>query len=97
MGSMLGACCGSLLLSCGLITPEQLPTLLVLGMAGLFAASVRTPLTGTALVMEMAGCHQLAPLVVLTSCIAALAASRLGVEPVYDSLRRRILVRQKSC
>lgn len=96
MGSMLGACCGSLLLSCGLITPEQLPTLLVLGMAGLFAASVRTPLTGTALVMEMAGCHLLAPLVVLTSCIAALAASRLGVEPVYDSLRRRILVRQKS-
>ena len=94
-GGMAGACCASPLLAWGLIAPDQVPTLLVLGMAGLFAATVRAPLTGAALVVEMAGCHALAPLVVLTAYIAALAASRLGVEPVYDSLRRRVLLRHR--
>ena len=95
-GGMAGACCASPLLAWGLIAPDQMPTLLVLGMAGLFAATVRAPLTGAALVVEMAGCHAVAPLVVLTSYIAALTASRLGVEPVYDSLRRRVLERRQS-
>ena len=73
-----------------------MPTLLVLGMAGLFAATVRAPLTGSALVVEMAGCHAVAPLVVLTAYIAAFAASRLGVEPVYSGLRRRVLQRSRT-
>lgn len=92
-GGMAGACCASPLIACGLLAPGQTPTLLVLGMAGLFAATVRAPLTGAALVVEMAGCHALAPLVVLTAWIAAFTASRLGVEPVYDGLRRRVLLR----
>ena len=94
-GAMLGACCAAPLISWGCIAPEQTSTLLVLGMAGLFAATVRAPLTGAALVVEMAGCHALAPLVALTAFIAALTASRMGAEPVYDSLRRRALQRAR--
>lgn len=95
-GGMAGACCAAPLLACGLLDPGQMPTLLVLGMAGLFAATVRAPLTGSALVVEMAGCHAVAPLVVLTAYIAAFAASRLGVEPVYSGLRRRVLQRSRT-
>lgn len=95
-GGMAGACCAAPLLACGLLDPGQTSTLLVLGMAGLFAATVRAPLTGSALVVEMAGCHAVAPLVVLTAYIAAFTASRLGVAPVYDGLRRRVLQRGRN-
>lgn len=60
-------------------------------MSGLFAASVRAPLTGAALLLEMTGAFHNAPVVVLTAYIAAFTANALHVEPVYDSLRRRCL------
>ena len=75
----------------GLVAPEQTATLLVLGMAGLFSASVRTPLTGAALVMEMCGGFHLAPAVLLTAFAAAFTANALHSTPVYDSLKERIL------
>ena len=71
-----------------------IPLLLVLGMGGMFAATVRAPLTGAALVVEMARCPLSAPAVLLTAVTASLVASRLGGEPVYDSLKRRILRRR---
>ena len=70
--------------------------LLVLGMGGLFAATVRAPLTGAALVVEMAACPLSAPAVLLTAWIAARLARRLGGVPVYDSLKARIL-RRRAC
>ena len=63
----------------------------VLGMAGLFSASVRTPLTGAALVMEMCGGFHLAPAVLLAAFAAAFTANALHSTPVYDSLKERIL------
>ncbi|MEU8779119.1 ClC family H(+)/Cl(-) exchange transporter [Streptomyces sp. NPDC048606] len=62
----------------------------VVGMAALFAAVVRAPVTGVVLVVEMTGTTTLlVPL--LTACFAAtLTADRLESEPVYDSLRRRM-------
>lgn len=91
MGSLAGACATAL---CNLalpVPPEQTATVLTLGMAGLFAASVRAPLTGAALLLEMTGAFHNAPVVVLTAYVAAFTANALHVEPVYDSLRRRCL------
>lgn len=93
-GSLAGACVAAPLLQAGIILPDQVPVLLVLGMGSLFAATVRAPLTGAALVMEMAGCFSAAPAVIPASLLAALLASRLGGMPVYDSLKLRILRRQ---
>ena len=87
-GSMAGALLAAPLRDAGLVAPEQTATLLVLGMAGLFSASVRTPLTGAALVMEMCGGFHLAPAVLLA---AAFTANALHSTPVYDSLKERIL------
>ncbi|MFD3327919.1 ClC family H(+)/Cl(-) exchange transporter [Streptomyces sp. NPDC058701] len=65
----------------------------VVGMAALFTAAVRAPVTGIALVVEMTGATSLlVPL--LTACFAAtLTADRMGSAPVYDSLRLRMLDR----
>lgn len=79
----------------GLVAPEQTATLLVLGMAGLFSASVRTPLTGAALVMEMCGGFHLAPAVLLAAFAAAFTANALHSTPVYDSLKERILEQRR--
>ncbi|MEV6951045.1 chloride channel protein [Streptomyces sp. NPDC051183] len=63
------------------------------GMAALFAGVVRAPLTGVVLVVEMTGTSVLlVPL--LVACFAAtVTADRLESEPIYDSLRRRMLER----
>lgn len=93
-GSLLGACVASPLLEQGWLHADEIPLLLVLGMGGMFAATVRAPLTGAALVVEMARCPFSAPAVLLTAFTASLVASRLGGEPVYDGLKRRILRRR---
>lgn len=65
----------------------------VVGMAGVFTGVVRAPLTGTVLVVEMTGADALL-LPLLIACFAAtVTADRLGSEPVYDTLRRRMLER----
>ncbi|MCX5308027.1 ClC family H(+)/Cl(-) exchange transporter [Streptomyces sp. NBC_00160] len=65
----------------------------VVGMAGVFTGVVRAPLTGTVLVVEMTGAGALL-LPLLIACFAAtVTADRLGSEPVYDTLRRRMLER----
>jgi CIC family chloride channel protein len=65
-------------------------SLAIVGMTALFAAVVRAPLTGIALVAEMtATTTLLVPMFV--ACFAAiLMATLLGNEPIYDSLRARI-------
>lgn len=94
-GSMAGALLAAPLRDAGLVAPEQTATLLVLGMAGLFSASVRTPLTGAALVMEMCGGFHLAPAVLLAAFAAAFTANALHSTPVYDSLKERILEQRR--
>lgn len=91
MGSLAGACAAAALNLALPIPPAQTATVLTLAMSGLFAASVRAPLTGAALLLEMTGAFHNAPVVVLTAYIAAFTANALHVEPVYDSLRRRCL------
>ncbi|MFD6228731.1 ClC family H(+)/Cl(-) exchange transporter [Streptomyces sp. NPDC060232] len=65
----------------------------VVGMAAVFTGVVRAPLTGIVLVTEMTGAGELL-LPLLAACFAAaVTADRLGSEPVYDTLRRRMLER----
>jgi len=63
----------------------------VVGMAALFTAVVRAPLTGIVLTIEMTGRADLA-LAMLFACLSStLLATAVGSEPIYDSLRRRML------
>ncbi len=58
----------------------------ILGMAAWFTGSVRAPLTGIVLIVEMTGNYQqLLPLAV-TCLLADLTASALGDTPIYEAL-----------
>ena len=63
----------------------------VVGMAAMFSASVRAPLTGIVLIMEMTGLGNQA-ISLMAACIpAAVIPFWLRQEGIYDDLRRRLL------
>ena len=60
-------------------------------MSALFAAVVRAPITGVALVVEMTAItNQFVPLMLATGA-AMISATLTGTEPIYDTLRHRLL------
>lgn len=68
----------------------------VVGMAAMFSASVRAPLTGTVLIIEMTGLGNQA-LSLMAACIpAAVVPFWLGKESIYDDLRRRLFNRPRN-
>lgn len=95
-GAMAGACMASPLLGAGLLDAGQVSCLLILGMAGLFSATVRAPLTGTALILEMSGGWANAPAVLITALVAAYTANFLHSRPVYDRLKDRLAASYES-
>lgn len=63
----------------------------VVGMAALLTATVRAPLTGLALVIEMTGNLALLPMALVASVVADLSAERFGGRPIYEVLLERAL------
>ncbi len=63
--------------------------MVIVGMAGLFAAIVRAPVTGVILITEMTGDFTCLLPLVLVSLIAYLTAEMLGVDPIYTQLLHR--------
>ncbi|MEE9964290.1 MAG: ClC family H(+)/Cl(-) exchange transporter [Propionicimonas sp.] len=76
-----------------LIGDNPVPFVLV-GMASMFTASVRAPLTGVILVVEMASTASLTTVLFAGAAGALFAASLMGAAPIYDSLRERMLARR---
>lgn len=66
----------------------------VVGMAALFTASVRAPLTGIVLTVEMTGRGDLTLALLGAALMAMLVAMLLGSEPIYVTLKRRMLERE---
>jgi H+/Cl- antiporter ClcA len=90
VGALGGALLASVLSGLNVIAADQNATIIVLGMAGLFSATVRAPLTGAALLAEMSGAFSDAPLILITAYLAALTANCLGSPPIYESLKLRL-------
>ena len=89
-GGAIGAAVGGLL---NLISPSTFgnPIYVLVGMSALFAAVVRAPITGVALVVEMTAItNQFVPLMLATGA-AMISATLTGTEPIYDTLRHRLL------
>ena len=89
-GSLWGAVPMSLLAEGGFVAPGGGQACLLLGMAGFFAATVRAPLTGIALVMELSGAWACLPSALVVAFTAFVTANALHCPPVYDSLKSRI-------
>ncbi len=95
---VLGACSGALF--AGVLNYFS-PTLslspvafAVVGMAGLFTASVRAPLTGVVLSVEMTGRGDLTLGLLGASLAAMVVAMLLNSEPIYETLKRRMLAQE---
>jgi len=66
----------------------------VVGMATLFTACVRAPLTGIVLAVEMTGRGDLMLPLLSASLMAMLTTMLLDSEPIYETLKRRMIARQ---
>jgi CIC family chloride channel protein len=95
LGAQLGLFCGAL---CRTAFPDlgiDPEAFAVVGMAAFFTGVVQAPVTGIVLVIEMtAGFTTLLPM--LGACFAAmLVPSLLRSEPIYESLRERVVRHQQ--
>lgn len=66
----------------------------VLGMAGWFTASVRAPLTGMVLILEMTGGHEHLFAIAVVCLCAYLIADQLDPRPIYEALLEQDLRRR---
>jgi CIC family chloride channel protein len=66
----------------------------VVGMATLFTACVRAPLTGIILAVEMTGRGDLIVPLLGASLVAMVVTTLLGSEPIYETLKCRMIERQ---
>ncbi|MFN8471125.1 MAG: H(+)/Cl(-) exchange transporter ClcA [Anaerolineae bacterium] len=68
----------------------------IVGMAAFFVGVVRAPLTGIALVVEMTATTSMLVPLLIAAFGAMLVATLLGGEPIYDTLRERMLRKDPS-
>jgi chloride channel protein, CIC family len=66
----------------------------VVGMGTLFTACVRAPLTGIVLTVEMTGRGDLTLALLGASLMAMLVTMLLNSEPIYETLKRRMIDEQ---
>lgn len=67
----------------------------IAGMGALFAATVRAPITGILLVIEMTNNYYLILPLIITSLGAVITAQMLGGQPIYSQLLHRTLKKDK--
>ncbi len=86
----------------GLIAQSLLPELnidpgmfAIAGMGALFSATVRAPITGILLVIEMTNNYYLILPLIITGLGAVIFAQMLGGQPIYSQLLRRTLRNEK--
>ncbi|MFD1814739.1 ClC family H(+)/Cl(-) exchange transporter [Rhodococcus gannanensis] len=74
--------------------PDLRVPLALVGMAAFFGATVRAPLTGIVLVVEMTATAELTVQMAAATAAAVLVAELAGAAPIYDSLWGRAPVRR---
>jgi len=67
----------------------------VAGMAGIFASTVRAPLTGLVLAIEMTSNYELILPLIATTVTASVITAQLGNEPIYTTLLKRTMANVK--
>lgn len=95
LGAAGGAVLAKLLVLAGWLPAMYYADIIIFGMAAYFASVVKSPVTGSILILEMTGSfqHMLALLVV--SLTAYIVSDLTGGRPVYDELLDRALGKNK--
>lgn len=96
LGTLFGTCFG-------VISAHLFPELnlepgmfAIAGMGALFAATVRAPITGILLVIELTHNYDLILPLLITTLGATMVAQALGGKPIYSQLLARTLAKQKA-
>ncbi|MDO4177894.1 MAG: ClC family H(+)/Cl(-) exchange transporter [Phascolarctobacterium sp.] len=95
IGALTGSVISNLLVTAGIIEAAKGPTIVVIAMAALFSSSVRAPITGTVLIMEMTSSYQQLLSLAVASMIAFVVAELWQSKPIYEELLARSLNSQK--
>ncbi|MCA9790171.1 MAG: H(+)/Cl(-) exchange transporter ClcA [Candidatus Eremiobacteraeota bacterium] len=96
LGALTGGLVGAILRQFSTQLAGQPTFLATVGMAAVLSASVRAPLTGVVLIVEMTGQYHLLYFLLLASFISYLAAEWFEHEPIYEALLSRELHRGKA-
>lgn len=92
LGAYIGAVFGSIAVPSLGMQHDLIYRFIVISMAGFFAATVRSPITGIVLLAEMSGSTESLVAMVIVSLIAYVVPTLLGNEPIYESLYDRLLL-----
>lgn len=96
LGSLLGALVGVICVNLGLVSQEQFPIFVILGMSGYFGSISKAPLTAMILVTEMVGdIRNLMPLGLVT-LVSYIIMDLLKGTPVYEAMLEKMLPEEVS-
>ena len=95
LGAIGGAVFARVAVLTGCMGSEWVVDCIVFGMAAYFAAVVKSPVTGSILIMEMTGSFEHMLALITVSMTAYVVADLAGSEPVYDMLLNRSLAQQQ--
>ena len=91
IGALCGSICAQMLIMLGWIEPAYATNIMVVAMAALFASSVRAPITGTVLIMEMTASYQQLLSLAIAAMVAFVIAELCHSKPIYEELMQRML------
>jgi hypothetical protein len=92
LGAYIGAVFGSVVVPAFGWQHDLIYRFVIISMAGFFAATVRSPITGIVLLAEMSGSTESLVAMIIVSLIAYVVPTLLGNEPIYESLYDRLLL-----
>lgn len=94
LGAYIGAIFGSIAIPLFGLEHDLIYKFIVISMAGFFASTVRSPITGIVLLAEMSGSTGSLVAMIIVSLIAYVIPTLLGNEPIYESLYDRLLLKK---
>lgn len=94
LGAYIGSIFGSVVVTAFGMEHNLIYKFIVISMAGFFAATVRSPITGIVLIAEMCGSTESLVAMIIVSLIAYVVPTILGNEPIYESLYDRLLLKK---
>ena len=92
LGAYIGAVFGSIVVPYFGWQQDLIYRFIIISMAGFFAATVRSPITGIVLLAEMSGSTESLVAMIIVCLIAYVVPTLLGNEPIYESLYDRLLL-----
>ncbi|WP_425539335.1 ClC family H(+)/Cl(-) exchange transporter [Microaceticoccus formicicus] len=91
LGALIGNIYFKIWSTMGLLSYPHLPNFIILGMAGVLTAVIRSPILSILLVTEMTGSFSHLLSLSIVSIISYLISNQLKSEPIYESLLHRMI------